>query len=88
MATTKARWLANFEKLVKVKLIQNIPETLVVVYDNAVKVRDLETFNLLKPTGYVMHQQFNIQEFYALPTLYLWDLYLSQNKQRLLPHTT
>ena len=27
--------------------------------------------NLLKPTGYVMHQQFNIQQLYALPTLYL-----------------
>jgi hypothetical protein len=27
--------------------------------------------NLLKPTGYVMHQQFNIQQLYALPTLCL-----------------
>jgi hypothetical protein len=26
--------------------------------------------NLLKPTGYVMHQQFNIQQLYALPLLY------------------
>jgi hypothetical protein len=26
--------------------------------------------NLLKPTGYAMHQQFNIQQLYALPTLY------------------
>ena len=25
--------------------------------------------NLLKPTGYLMHQQFNIQQLYALPTL-------------------
>jgi hypothetical protein len=25
--------------------------------------------NLLKPAGYVMHQQFNIQQLYALPTL-------------------
>jgi len=25
--------------------------------------------NLLKPTGHVMHQQFNIQQLYALPTL-------------------
>ena len=41
--------------------------------------------NLLKPTGYVMHQQFNIQQLYALPTLYLCVLYLSENKQRLLP---
>jgi hypothetical protein len=29
------------------------------------------TVNLLKPTGYVMHHQFNIQQLYALPTLYL-----------------
>ena len=35
-------------------------------------------FNLLKPTGHVMHQQFNIQQLYALPTLYLFVLYLSQ----------
>ena len=27
--------------------------------------------NLLKLTGYGMHQQFNIQQLYALPTLYL-----------------
>jgi hypothetical protein len=26
-----------------------------------------------------MHQQFNIQQLYALPTLYLCDLYLSEN---------
>ena len=43
--------------------------------------------NLLKPTGYVMHQQFNIQQQYALPTLYLCVLYLSENKQRLVPLT-
>ena len=40
-------------------------------------------FNLLEPTGYVMHQQFNIQQLYVLPTLYLCVLYLSENKQRL-----
>jgi hypothetical protein len=28
-------------------------------------------FNHLNPIGYVMHQQFNIQQLYALPTLYL-----------------
>ena len=42
-------------------------------------------FILLKPTGYVMHQQFNIQQLYALPTLYLCVLYLSENEQRLVP---
>ena len=44
-------------------------------------------FNLLEPTGYVMHHQFNIQQLYALPTLYLCVLYLSENKQRLVPLT-
>ena len=44
-------------------------------------------FNLLKLTGHVMHQQFNIQQLYVLPTLYLCVLYLSENKQRLVPLT-
>ena len=43
--------------------------------------------NLLKPPGHVMHHQFNIQQLYALPTLYLCVLYLSGNKQRLVPLT-
>ena len=43
--------------------------------------------NHLEPTGYVMHYQFNIQQLYALPTLYLCVLYLSENKQRLVPLT-
>ena len=41
--------------------------------------------NLLKPTGHVMHQQFNFQQLYVLPTLHLCVLYLSENKQRLVP---
>ena len=44
-------------------------------------------FNLLNPTGHVMHHQFNIQQLYVLPTLYLCVLYLSENKQRLVPLT-
>ena len=44
-------------------------------------------FNILKPTGHVMQQQFNIQQLYVLPTLYLCVLYLSENKQRLVPLT-
>jgi hypothetical protein len=43
--------------------------------------------NLLKSAGHVMHQQFNIQQLYALPTLYLCVLYLSENKQRLVSFT-
>jgi hypothetical protein len=44
--------------------------------------------NLLNPTGHVMHQQFNIQQLYALPTLYLCVLYLSEKKQLLVPLTS
>jgi hypothetical protein len=47
----------------------------------------LININLLKPTGHVMHQQFNIQQLYVLSTLYLCVLYLSENKQRLVPLT-
>ena len=47
----------------------------------------LLSINLLKPTGHVMHQQFNIQQLYVLPTLYLCVLYLSENEQRLVPLT-
>ena len=43
----------------------------------------LVDLNLLKPIGYVMNQQFNIQQLYTLPTLYLCVLYLYENKQRL-----
>ena len=52
------------------------------------KVADrLWKVNLLKPTGHVMHQQFNIQQLYVLPKLYLCVLYLSENKERLVPLT-
>ena len=47
----------------------------------------LIALNFLKPTGHVMHQQFNTQQLYVLPTLYLCVLYLSENKQRLVPLT-
>ena len=53
----------------------------------APQVSFCRNFNLLKPTGHVMHQQFNIQQLYVLPTLYLCVLYLSENKQRLVPLT-
>ena len=46
-----------------------------------------DTVNFLKPTGHVMNQQFNSQQLYVLPTLYLCVLYLSENKQRLVPLT-
>ena len=37
------------------------------------------SINLLNPTAY-------IHELYALPPLYLYVVYLSQNKQRLVSH--
>ena len=43
--------------------------------------------NILTPTGHVMHQQFNIQQLYVLPTLYLCVLYLAENKQWLVTLT-
>jgi hypothetical protein len=50
-------------------------------------IETVAVIKLLKPTGYVMHQQFNIQQLYALPTLYLCVLYLSESKQRLVSLT-
>jgi hypothetical protein len=42
----------------------------------------------LQPSGHYMYHQFNIQQFYVLPTqLYLCVLCGSQNKQRLFPYT-
>jgi len=41
--------------------------------------------NLLKHTDYMMHQVWHSISN-ALPSLYLCVLYLSENKQRLMPH--
>ena len=59
------------------------------IFKGSPSVTNLEPMkiNLLKPTGHVMHQQFNIQQLYVLPTLYLCVLYFSENKQRLVPLT-
>ena len=51
------------------------------------RIQPARLFNLLKPTGHVMYQQFNIRQLYVLPTLYLCVLYLSENIQRLVPLT-
>ena len=53
----------------------------------AVSLYNVSVFNLLNSTGHVMQQQFNIQQIYVLPTLYLYVLYLSENKQRHVPLT-
>jgi len=36
---------------------------------NVTQKNRLKLVNHLKPTGHVMHHQFNIQQLYALPTL-------------------
>ena len=57
-------------------------------HENGASYVNLRMFlNHLKPAGYVMHHQFNIEQLHALPTLYLCVLYLSENKQRLVPLT-
>ena len=45
------------------------------------------TIHALNPAGHVMHQQFNIQQLYVLPTLYLCVFYLSENSRRIVPLT-
>ena len=45
----------------------------------AVGSDDVICINRLNPTGHVMHQQFNIQQLYVLPTL----LYLSEKNSDL-----
>ena len=59
----------------------------VLVHCNVVLIYDHQKVNILKPAGYVMHQQFNIQQLYVLPTQYLCVSYLSENKERLVPLT-
>ena len=60
---------------------------LLTYFYNNIKPWLLGNINLLKPSGHVMHQQFNIQQLYVLPTLYVCVLYLSENKQRLVSLT-
>jgi len=46
-------------------------------------------FKPLQPSGLYMYHQFNIQQFYVLPTtVYLCVLCGSENKHRLFPYTT
>jgi hypothetical protein len=42
----------------------------------------------LKPSGYVIPIRFYIQQLYILSSFYLCVLYLSENKQRLVPLTS
>ena len=61
-------------------------KAVILIYRNYICFEEI-IINLLKPTGHVMHQQFNIQLLYALPKLYLCVLYLPENKQRLVSLT-
>ena len=56
-------------------------------YINTLCGKTQRFLTILKLTGHVMHEQFNIQQLYALPTLYLCVLYLYENKQRLVQLT-
>ena len=47
----------------------------------------LLNIKISNPTGYYVNHQFNSRQLYALPTLYLCVLYLSENKQRPVPLT-
>ena len=57
------------------------------LFSVTMQISCLRLLNLLKTTGHVMHQQFNIQQLYVLPTLLLCVLCLTDNKQRLVPLT-
>jgi len=61
--------------------------TTCIAFDVHVTVHCDKFLNLFNPAGYVMYHQFNIQQLYALPTLCLCVLYLSENKERLVPLT-
>ena len=76
--------LLNWLKYIIVKTVKYISKNIQL---NMSSVKMSWNINLLKSTGYVMHQQFNIQQLYVLPTLYSCVLYLSENKQRLVPLT-
>ena len=52
-----------------------------------IKACDKYGINILKPSDHYMYHQFNIQQLYALSTLYLCVLCGSENKQRLVTLT-
>ena len=60
--------------LLELAILCLVPQYLVIKGDTRVVL-----FNLLNPTGYVMHQQFSVQHLYSLPTLYLFCIYLRTN---------
>jgi len=83
----EAKFSSKVRVLTKKKRHQNTFSSETFKFKSYVAQFSLSTINHLKHTGHVMHQQFNIQQLYILPTLYLCVLYLSENKQRLVPLT-
>jgi hypothetical protein len=58
-------------------------------FEDGTECSDTSVYEIQAPGNYPEEsiQQFNIQQLYALPTLYLCVLYLAENKQRLVPLT-
>jgi len=58
------------------------------IYDiSSLRVNTNVVINLLKLSSHVMRQQVDIQQLCTLSTLYLFVMYLSENKQRIVPLT-
>jgi hypothetical protein len=52
------------------------------------KAKPYSLINLLKPTGYVMHRQFNIQQLYALCRSWNSDIYPERTSASTKVHTS
>ena len=65
------RFETTFGPVCKGREIQEEPRTQLQRGESLKSHNHDSVINLLKPTGHVMHKQFNIQQLYALPTLYL-----------------
>ena len=70
-----------------IELVSNVVSLVNSTVESMEEIKRQNNINLLKPTGHVIHQQFNSQQLYVLPTRYVCVFYLSENKQRLVPLT-
>ena len=50
-------------------------------------VPSLKNINPIKPSGHYMYRQFNIQQFYVLPTQCIYVFCVDLRTQRLFPYT-